>query len=191
MIKPATLADLDQIVALHLDALSSTPNSVIGTWLIRKLYRQTMRFDATKIFVYRENQQILGLISLSFDTPKIIRLLSTGFSLSELGRIMGALLLHPRSLLEQVKHKLFMLAVSQYLPPHYASILTLAVDSRARRKKIGSSLMAHIEKITPSGTDSIYVDTYTHNVRAIHFYLKNGYHPVASSFGSTLLKKDL
>ncbi len=191
MIVTASLKDLDQITKLHLQALGNTPNSQIGSWLIRKLYESTIKSKAAKVILYKEHNQVIGIISFALDLPTVVDQIAKRFSPAELCKVVLGMCIHPWTIILQVNHRLFMLQSNKYLPKSYPGIMTIAVDENYRRKNIGSKLIQSIDKFIVDIPRCIYVDTYTSNTKAINFYLKNGYHKVYASYGNTMLKKDL
>jgi ribosomal protein S18 acetylase RimI-like enzyme len=191
MIHRANIEHVNQIVDLHLRSLGSTPNSIVGRWLIHKLYLTVIKSRNVKVFIYEDYGKVLGFISVSNNLKELSKQISRTLNFFDIFRIIFRLIQSPSALIAQLKHRLFKMYVDPLLPKTYMCILTIAVDENYRRMKIGTKLIRQIDKLVVKRNPTIFVDTYTNNIKALDFYQKSGYQKVYTVFGNTLLEKKI
>lgn len=170
----ATIDDISSIISLHQLTLPQTTSSKIGSGYLRVLYLLCINSSHRIVYLAKEDEKIVGVISATIDISRLTTDLMPFFP-KVVYYVAHALVKKRITLLEIVRKARFEnTLVSEFGKP-YASILTVCVHPTYQRHGIGKQLMEHMFMwYSKKGIKTFYVDTEVSNTKAQQFYKKAG-----------------
>ena len=189
-VERARLADAEAIARLHRETITEGFLSKLGVGFLSSLYRYIIRRE--KVFVYRENDRVLGFVSFSEDVKGMIRRFAMR-SPTSIVRIGFILLKRPYLLfpmMETVRATLVSFfrngkrmgekakgrkgEKAGFLPE--SELLSLAVNPEVQGAGIGSELLVNLENYLRGAKVYHYkVIVGQSLVSANAFYVKHGF----------------
>lgn len=140
-VRPANIADLDAIVALHMRCFTTSDNIAMqfGHHFIRTAYRWFLTSDMTAVLVADTGSELAGLTAIS-DRPYSVPMLRACWKAAGVGLLQRPwLLLHP-DLLQRLATSVFLRRHEHYTDGKSAQIAFTAVSPSYRRRGIATSL---------------------------------------------------
>jgi ribosomal protein S18 acetylase RimI-like enzyme len=169
MIRRPKLSEIDMLVKLHIENLKSGISHFLGEYGLRLIYKYFISDKNSSIFVYEENNEIMGLVSSTNNAPeffskfKKINAVNLGFSL----------------LSKSLKSPLLTLKLvfpNKYHWVHKAELLLLFVNKKYRGKNIGTKLVKKIiEEFKKNDVKNFQITILSENVAGKRFYEKLGF----------------
>lgn len=170
-----TLSDVNYVAKIHTASLPNTISSKIGLKYLENLYQVLLSNPKIHIiYIIKDKNALIGLISATNDLNKTERLLKVSFFPKIYLLIFMAIINGRISLKEIVKRQMFEKKLMNIYKKPYLAILTLFVSEDFRRQGLGKKLVKLLIENVKSHRN-IYVDTLIVNKVAKKFYISCGF----------------
>lgn len=184
-------SDIPAVVQLHRTVLGHTLNARVGAWFLIHLYEQLLSADNNGYgFVYKEQGQVLGFVSVCLDYVALNKRIVDSFSWQKKFKLAWYMSTHPKKIVQFWRKMQFGTLLQSLLPQPTPYVLTLGVDIHQQGKGIGKYIMQAVEDYFRQHACSVYyLDTEEANAPAVAFYKKNGFTVVDVKDGNVIFQK--
>jgi len=192
-IRPATIADLDALVDLHLRSFSPKDHLAVklGTGYIRSVYHWFITSQETFTLVAEHENKIVGLTTVCdrfYNKPML------GNTLSQ---AMAGILLHPWLILDaEILERLYTFFLKRKRAektvrnkePLVSQLAFIAVDNSMRGKGLGVQLLKQAKNESHKrGGAKMLAGVYENNLSSIKAFEKAGFHILPNSVTRKLI----
>jgi len=181
---------LDDVVRIHLEGLGYTLNSRLGPEHLGFLY-ETMAGDATcYVGVALIGGVPAGVVSGTLDADRLKSRVLRSMTARQALHIARNFILRPGLVLEWAKETIIGSSLFFEGQQVAATLSTLAVDSRFRKRGTGGKLVMALERFFAAREVSSYrLETLIQNTAARDFYMSLGFKEADRRAGSHILVK--